>query len=476
MKFRLLAALFNIALIPVSGFAIANQVSRTALVIGNADYTFSALINPLNDAKDMAEALRLLDFDVIERTNVDKKGMRQAIREFGAKLKDNGGVGFFYFAGHGMQIGGNNYLLPTDLAAKAAYEVEEDAVSANIVLRAMEAANNSINIVVLDACRNNPFAGKFRSMTRGLSRMEGPSGSFMAFATAPGSVAADGNDSNGLYTKYLLQYMMKPGLPLESVFKKVRIAVEKETKGRQVPWESSSLKGDFYFIEKKQQKAEAFIAESAVWDQLKSTSNPADLQKFIASYSSSVYVPAAKLRLDQLTRPRITGKPTNLAGNESDAQKKIDQAYALLFQDNGANKVDIAQVTQLYRDAAALSPKKSELFRLRKELLSRYLQTAKKVSQSGKQPKDKIDALNHLYADTENIASGSVEAQQVNNMLVLAYIDMINLQVDNNNIELAQHFLNSAMQLQSGNARLLELKQLVEKYSDSNYNNFVPVM
>lgn len=219
---------------------------RLALVIGNSNYAASPLKNPVNDARDMAKKLSELGFEVMSYTNVNRQNMRLAIRDFGNKLK-RAEVGLFYFAGHGIQIKGINYLVPVATDISSADEVQDESIDANAILRKMESAGNKVNIVILDACRNNPFASSFRSLDRGLARMDGPVGSFIAYATSPGAVAADGQGRNGLYTQHLLSALNKPDLTIEQVFKKVRYGVVHDTGGKQTPWESSSLMGEFLF-------------------------------------------------------------------------------------------------------------------------------------------------------------------------------------------------------------------------------------
>lgn len=219
---------------------------RVALVVGNGAYSTAPLKNPVNDAQDIAQALRGLGFDVIYRENLNQNDMKRAIREFGARIR-NGGVGLFYYAGHGVAVKGINYLVPVDAIIESEEEVEYECVDAGFVLAQMGAAGNEMNIVILDACRNNPFARSFRSASRGLAQMDAPSGTMIAYATAPGSVASDGNARNGLYTQELLKFMRTPGLDLENVFKQVRMSVRTLTQGGQTPWESSSLVGSFYF-------------------------------------------------------------------------------------------------------------------------------------------------------------------------------------------------------------------------------------
>jgi hypothetical protein len=220
--------------------------TRTALVIGNAAYANGPLRNPMNDARAMSKALGSTGFEVILVENATQAGMQRAIRTFGDKIA-KGGVGLFYYAGHGIQAKGRNYLIPVNAEIAREDEIEFDSVDVNLVLAKMDSAKNGLNIVILDACRNNPFQRNWRSMTTGLAQMDAPTGTFIAFATAPGSVAADGAGEHGVYTKHLLAEMAQPGMPIEQVFKQVRNGVMAETKGRQIPWESSSLRGEFAF-------------------------------------------------------------------------------------------------------------------------------------------------------------------------------------------------------------------------------------
>lgn len=226
------------------------QERRTALVIGNGAYKSSPLVNPVNDATDIASALKKLGFSVQLKINANQKSMENAIRSFGKDLR-SGGVGLFYFAGHGIQVNGRNYLIPIGADIESEADVKYESVDAGRVLSQMYEAQNGLNIIILDACRDNPFARSFRSSEKGLAKMDAPTGSILAYSTAPGSVAADGTGRNGLYTSMLLKHMKEPNLPIERVFKEVRIEVMNESSGRQVPWESSSLTGDFYFNTKR---------------------------------------------------------------------------------------------------------------------------------------------------------------------------------------------------------------------------------
>jgi len=222
---------------------------RLALVIGNADYrNLGKLANPANDAKSMAATLSRLGFTVIERTNADRGQMSDAIDEFGSKLQA-GGVGLFFFAGHGMQVRGQNFLMPVEANPRSEVEVQGKAINASYVLEHMAEARNRVNLLILDACRNNPLQQTaFRSLTRGLAVVgRAPGGTIIAYATAPDAVAEDGDDKNGLFTSELLKHLETPGLKVEDVFKRVTTGVRTRSSGNQVPWTTGSLEGDFYF-------------------------------------------------------------------------------------------------------------------------------------------------------------------------------------------------------------------------------------
>lgn len=220
---------------------------RIALVIGNGNYADAPLRNPVNDARSVAEALRACGFQVTELEDADRGAMFGAVRDFGTRIMQ-GGVGLFYYAGHGMQVKGRNYLIPVRADIRMEDEVPAQALEVDLVLAKMESARNRLNVLILDACRNNPFARSFRSGAAGLAQMDAPVGSYIAFATAPGKTAFDGAGTHGLYTQHLLANLRTPGLKVEDVFKRVRAGVLQETNGGQVPWDSSSMTGDFYFV------------------------------------------------------------------------------------------------------------------------------------------------------------------------------------------------------------------------------------
>lgn len=258
---RLIAAFGWAAAAPLLAAAPARAAagSRVALVIGNATYKVGALKNPVNDAQAIAGSLRSMGFDVTQRENTSLRDLIESFRQFSVQGQ-KADVRVVYYAGHGLQVKGRNYLLPVDTEIRAEDEVPAKSADLNEFLGRLSSIRNGINVVILDACRNNPFSGveivgpdgrrlKFRGATpSGLARVEAPLGTMVAFSTSPDGVALDNpQEKNSLFAKHLLQQMQEPGLPVEILFKRVRLAVANETNRVQVPWESSSLTGDFCF-------------------------------------------------------------------------------------------------------------------------------------------------------------------------------------------------------------------------------------
>jgi len=266
---------------------------KIALVIGNSEYANGPLPNPANDAKMIGDTLSGLGFDVILRRNADQNTMKRAIEDFGSRLDKAGGgaVGLFFYAGHGAQLNGRNYLIPITAHIEREGDMEIEAVSADWVIEQMRYARNRLNIVILDACRNNPFTRSMRSMDRGLATMDAPAGILIAYSTAPGEVAQDGNGRDSPYTEALSAAMRNQHEPIEQVFKHVRIAVMGNTSGKQVPWESSSLTGDFYFSQPASAPAAAVPAPAST---VASLTKPAPVTVPAATPPARVPAPATQ--------------------------------------------------------------------------------------------------------------------------------------------------------------------------------------
>ena len=245
---------------------LAEEGNKYALVIGNSHYQHTPVLkNPVNDASDMAATLAELGFDVQLIVDASKDEIEGAASTFTDKLKVSKGVGLFFYAGHGSQLEGENYLIPIDVDLRSEYELRDKGYSISYLLKLLGKIKNQTNIIILDACRDNPFNNSFQSASRsvsdadrgikiqerklsaGLSKLQAPSNTLIAFATAPGKVAADGDDRNSPYTQQLIKSMQQEGYSLEKVFKEVRSEVLQLTGGKQIPWESSSLVSEFYF-------------------------------------------------------------------------------------------------------------------------------------------------------------------------------------------------------------------------------------
>jgi hypothetical protein len=285
--------------------------TRIALIIGNSDYVNPnlRLTNPANDAAAMQRALQAAGFVTIVRLNARRLDFYRAVDEFTAKIgRDQHAVGLFYYAGHGVQAEGTNYLIPVDADIQAEADLEANAFDAGRVLRAMKAAQNEMNIVILDACRDNPLP-KTRGIERGLARMDAPSGTFIAYAAAPGQSAQDGaSGTNGVFTGELVKAMAEPGVPLEQMFKKVIAGVKADTHGGQQPWSEASIQGDFYFHAAVAAPPPGTSAvdpkqfELMYWESIKDSKNVADFQAYLSKYPKGEFSGLASNRVDYLTR------------------------------------------------------------------------------------------------------------------------------------------------------------------------------
>ena len=223
---------------------------RIALVVGNSNYKHRPLRNPGNDADDISRALRSSGFEVIDLRDASLQQMRAGVRQFGDRLINND-VGLVYYSGHGVEVKGRNYFIPVNADIMREDEIADQGLDVSLILEKMGTAGKGVNILIVDACRDDPFGRSFRSSSRGLAQMDAPRGTIIAYATSPGKVAADGDGRNSPYTKNLVKAMQQPNKPIEQVFKEVRRAVQEETKNQQTPWENTSLSGDFYFRVRK---------------------------------------------------------------------------------------------------------------------------------------------------------------------------------------------------------------------------------
>src|SRR3954469_12641155 len=278
----------------VAAFSAAKAEPRVALVVGNSNYgkEIGSLPNPVNDAKLISQALQQTGFQVITVIDANQKQMKRAIADFGDKLAAAGpsATGLFFYAGHGVQVQGTNYLVPVGADISKEADVDIESVSADKVIDQMEFAGSRVNIVILDACRNNPVGRSVRSVSRGLPQMDSVRGTFIAYSTSPGSVAADGVGKNSPYTAALAKTIVQPGVGIEEAFRDVRGQVMAATEEKQVPWDSSSLTAPFFFKPASAQfnTASAPLSsgerEKLVWDEIKTSKQPSDFEAYLSQY------------------------------------------------------------------------------------------------------------------------------------------------------------------------------------------------
>ncbi len=306
------------------GTAMAGK--RVALVIGNSAYENTAsLKNPVNDANLMATSLEDAGFEVTKILDADFRTIKKAMLSFGRDLRDNPEAGLFYYAGHGVQVRGENYLIPVNARISDEDEVDLEAININSFLRVMNSSSSSINIVVLDACRNNPFARSFRSVSRGLAPVDAPKGTYIAYATAPGDVAADSRGRNSSYSTALAKAIKTRGLTIEQVFKQARRAVLEATSSRQVPWETSSITGNFYFHNQRitinpppqsvvntpviQPTSPVRNEAESVYKQIKDSQNIEVLEIFAEQFPDAIYTKFVRVRIKSLKEARLAVEP-----------------------------------------------------------------------------------------------------------------------------------------------------------------------
>lgn len=345
--------------------------SRVALVIGNAAYASRPLRNPRHDAELMARTLAATGFEIVSVLDGDAAAIRKAVTEFGRRLQGPDTVALFYYAGHGVQADGENYLIPLGSDIQSMNEVAVNAIALSDVVKSMARSSARMNIVVLDACRDNPFAETARtSAAGGLAPVVAPSGTIIGYATAPGQIARDGDGDDSPYTAALAINIPLPGLTLEEVFRNTRRRVLDATGGKQTPWEHSSLVGEFYFKPKTAQpeastrrindpQADLRLSEIDDWEKVKDTKDPAVLQAHVARYPGGLFAELAAVKISKLEAMRaqtpwswiMTGGAQSMAEN-SEAAAAFEKAVKLDTQPSGA--ADIAEAARLYEQAANL--------------------------------------------------------------------------------------------------------------------------
>jgi hypothetical protein len=341
--------------------------NRVALVVGNSAYKSAPLRNPTNDAKDMATKLKGMGFTVIERNNLTVKQIGSTLREFRSKLTP-GSVALVFYAGHGLQIKGENYLPAVDADIGGEEDVPTQSLAMRQIMDVLEDAKTRLNLVFLDACRNNPYARSFRSASDGLNRINAPSGTLISFATRPGSVAADGTGRNGLYTGALLEQMNNQSQPIELVLKRVVSQVKSASNSQQEPWMEGSIDGDFCFGNCNQSNQRALSDDDVHWGTIKDSKDVNDYVSYLRKFPSGFFADIAKNRINALRNLTAPVNPTPSAGLESPQKKPVairkedtNPASTVQMESNSRNLVDQYFSTWSLNDDAA------------EEFLNRYL-------------------------------------------------------------------------------------------------------
>jgi hypothetical protein len=295
-----------------AGSAFAQPAEkRVALVIGNSAYRHTErLANPRNDATDVAAALRSAGFEVTEGLDLDKEGMDRELARFARSAADASAAVVFY-AGHGLQYQGQNYLVPVDAALEDEIGIRFETTSIDDLMSAFVRVSG-VQILILDACRNNPLAGRLADrhveVGKGLSRISSPRGMLVASATQANELAFDGSGRNSFFSGALVEQLKVPGLEAHEVFRRVAATVNEETKGKQLPETSSSLAAPFYFNPGE--------TDQQAWSKLRDSMDVEQLRGFVARYPDSLLVDAAKARIDLAER----------IASEKDLQKQLAQA------------------------------------------------------------------------------------------------------------------------------------------------------
>jgi hypothetical protein len=316
------------------------QEARVALVIGNSNYKNSPLKNPVNDARDMAVKLRGLGFTVIERNNLVVKQIGSTLREFRSKLTP-GSVALVYYAGHGLQIKGDNYFPTVDADITGEEDVPNQSLAMKQIMDVLGDAKTRLNLVFLDACRDNPYSRSFRSSSKGLSKENAPSGTLISFATRPGSVAADGVGRNGLYTGALLEAMDNKGQPIEQVLKRVVTSVKAESKNQQEPWMEGSIEGDFCFGSCVNVAQTNVSDDKAFWDSVKNSRNRAELMQYLRKFPNGLFYEEATKRIksiDQLSQS--VANATSTAGFSGVDTSKLKHVAGFQIHEGKKIKVE----------------------------------------------------------------------------------------------------------------------------------------
>lgn len=293
-----------------------------ALVIGNSNYLQEPLPNPVNDAQAMSRQLRGFGFDVSLLVDGSLQDMKSAVDLYSRRLAAHNAVGLFYYAGHAVQLDWRNYLLPVDAKISRRQDIAHQAIDLIELFDKLRQVQNGTHIIILDACRDNPFGKASLVDQKGLSQCDAPVGTLLSYATAPGNVASDGPGEHGLFTDHLLREMRTPGLRIEDLLKRVRLAVRKASQGAQIPWESTSLEDDFYFQEtgkpreNNEQALQRLLQQETIdWQKVKQAEDLAALEAYLRQYPDGYFSQLAGVLLEKLLKKQVPARIATVPAN-----------------------------------------------------------------------------------------------------------------------------------------------------------------
>ncbi len=393
----------------------AQTADRIALVVGNSAYRTSPLPNPRHDAEAMSELLTKAGFKVDMQLDTDLNNLQAAVQKFGAAIRDpKVKFGLFYYAGHGLQQDWRNYLVPVSANIRNSSEVPRQTVEVSQLLNYMQHTQGRSFLVILDACRDNPFASTYKPSAKGLSQFDAPVGSLLAYSTSPGNVALDGDGKNGLYTTYLLREFSVPGTRIEDAFKRVRLNVRLASKGQQIPWESTSLEDDLFLfptvaqVLSEAEREKLLEQEMLSWQQVKTVSDPEALARFIRQYPSGSASELAQAKLNRLLLAN--------AEKETKEQKSKAQASAAAAALEVAAREELAKrkAAEAEQSRLALARQEDERRRLALAEADKEEQRRLKVAQEARDREEqaKLAAAKAKLAEEESLRLAALKQEK----------------------------------------------------------------
>ncbi|MCX7156634.1 MAG: caspase family protein [Rhodocyclales bacterium] len=400
-----------------SGWA-GNDPSRLALIIGNSGYRDAPLVNPANDAKAVGGLFTEAGFIVDSRLNATRVDMMVAIERFGAAVKrSETKLVVFYYAGHGAQLDWRNYLLPVDAVVERQEHMKERCVDLSLLLAQFSAAKDKTFVVILDACRNNPFGRSYRPEQKGLSQFDAPVGSLLAYATSPGNVASDGEGANGLYTENLVRELSKRNTRIEDALKRVRLNVRLASHGAQIPWETTSLETDVFIFNEGQKKLteaeEEKLLESdfAEWGRIKSSRKVADWVGYLRTFPNGRFAEIAQTRLTRL----LADVEKQRLEREQQESAKAEKLVAETRQHEEQKRLELERVEHeriRVAEALRLAAERKQLEEQQLQELRRREEEQQHLEATRRREQERLDRERQRIVEAERLAEERRKQEQ----------------------------------------------------------------